>query len=343
MIKIVLDAFGGDNAPLAPIEGALQAIALKEDLHVVLTGDETKINEILATKEYNKEQISVIHAPDIITNDDTPTVAIRQKTESSLVKAFNLLKEDEEVCALVSAGSTGAVLTGGFMKLGRIKGVSRPACCPILPTAKGGIVAICDSGANVEVDSKNLVHFALMANAYIKNTYGIENPRVALLNVGTEDHKGDALRKETFEILKNLPTINFVGNMEGRDLLSGEVDVVVCDGFSGNVLLKSTEGSIMNLLGMLKSDIKSSTMSKIGYIFMKGTFGRLKKTMDYNNHGGAVLLGCKKLVVKGHGSSKLTSFKECLLQAYNSHKTGVVANLERDILAYNETLNTAEE
>lgn len=342
MVKVVLDAFGGDNAPIAPIEGTLEAIKLQEDLHVVLVGDESKINEILKDKEYNKEQISVLDAKEVITNDEAPTVAIRQKPDSSIVKAFNYLKENEDAVALVSSGSTGAVLSGAFMKLGRIKGVSRPALCPILPTAKGGIVAICDTGANVECDSKNLVHFALMANAYVKNTYGILSPKIALLNVGTEDHKGDALRKETFEILKSLPNINFVGNMEARTLLDGDIDIVVCDGFSGNVLLKSTEGAILNLLGMLKTDIKSSFSSKIGYLFMKKTFKGLKKKLDYNNYGGAVFLGCKKLVVKGHGSSKPASFRECLLQAYNMNKAQVVSNLEKEVLEYNSTISSEE-
>lgn len=342
MIKVVLDAFGGDNAPQITVDGALDAIALQKDLHVVMVGDEAVLKDMLKDREYNKEQISFVNATEVISNDESPTVAIRQKPDSTIVKGFNYLKENDDAVAFVSCGSTGAVLTGAFMKLGRIKGVSRPACCPILPTSKGGVVALCDSGANVECDSKNLVHFAIMANAYVKNTYGIESPRVALLNVGTEDHKGDALRKETFELLKNLPEINFVGNMEARDLLSGDYDIVVCDGFSGNVLLKSTEGAIMNLLGMLKKGIKSSFLSKIGYLFMRKTFKDLKKTMDYNNHGGAVFLGCKKLVVKGHGGSKYTSIRECLLQAYNMHKANVVENLEKDILEFNATQQVEE-
>lgn len=342
MVKVLLDAFGGDNAPIAPIEGALQAIAIQDDLHVVLFGDEAKINEVLKGKKYNKEQISIVNATEVITNDDTPTVAIRQKSDSSIVKAFNYLKENDDAIALVSAGSTGAVLTGAFMKLGRIKGVSRPAVCPILPTVKGGVVAICDSGANVECDPINLVHFAIMANAYIKNTYGIYQPKVALLNVGTEENKGDALRKETYAMLKSLPEINFVGNMEARDLLSGEVDIVICDGFSGNVLLKSTEGAILNLLDALKTDIKSSISSKIGYLFMRKTFKRLKNKLDYNNYGGAVFLGCKKLVIKGHGSSKTASFRQCLLQAYNMNKADVVNAIDKGIVEYNSTQMEAD-
>lgn len=340
MVKVVLDAFGGDNAPQVNIDGALNAIQLEENLHVVLCGNEEKLNELLKEKDYNKNQISILNASEIITNDDSPTLAIRQKPDSTIVKSFEYLKENEDACAFVSAGATGAVLTGAFMKLGRVKGVSRPALCPTLPTAKGGVVAICDSGANAECDSKNLVHFAIMANAYIKNTFGILSPKVALLNVGTEEHKGDALRKETYEILKNIPSIQFVGNIEGRDLLSGDVDVVICDGFSGNVLLKSTEGAILNLLGMLKEGIKSSFLSKIGYLFMKKTFKKLKTTLDYNNHGGAVFLGCKKIAIKAHGSSKAKSIEKCLLQAYEMNKAHVSEILEKEITEFNDTFLT---
>lgn len=343
MVKVVLDAFGGDNAPMCTIDGTLEAIAMEENLHVVLVGDEAKLKELLKGRKYNASQISFLDAKEVISNDEAPTVAIRQKPDSTIVKGFTYLKENDDAVAFVSCGSTGAVLTGAFMKLGRIKGVSRPALCPVLPTKTGGQVAICDCGANVECDSKNLVHFALMANAYIKNTYGIMNPRIALLNVGVEDHKGDALRKETFELLKNLEGINFVGNMEARDLLSGEYDIVICDGFAGNVLLKSTEGAITSLLSMLKSDIKSRTMSKVGYLFMKPTFKALKKTMDYNNHGGSVFLGCKKLVVKGHGASKPTSVRECLFQAYNMHKANVVDTVDRCITEYNASQTPVEE
>lgn len=343
MIKVILDAFGGDNAPASTVEGTLQAIEKEENLHVVMVGDEEKIKELLKGRKYNENQISFLDAKEVISNDEAPTVAIRQKPDSTIAKGFACLKENEDTVAFVSCGSTGAVLTGAFMKLGRIKGVSRPALCPVLPTKTGGIVAICDCGANVECDSQNLVHFAIMANAYIKNTYGIPNPRVALLNVGTEDHKGDALRKETFGLLKNLPNINFVGNMEARDILSGDYDIVICDGFAGNVLLKSTEGAVTNLLSILKTDIKSRAMSKVGYLFMKPTFKYLKKTLDYNNYGGSVFLGCKKLVVKGHGSSKPTSVRECLLQAYNMHKAGVVSTLEKEIIEFNESQTKSNE
>lgn len=331
MIKVVLDVFGGDYAPLETVKGAVLALEENKELELVLTGDENKILEVLKTLKYDQSRISIINAPEVVTNDDVPTSAIRTKTNSSLVKALETLKEQEDVVGLVSAGSTGAVLTGAFMKLGRIKGISRPALCPILPTAKGGVVAIMDCGANMDSKPINLVHFAIMANAYVKSNYGIENPRIALLSVGVEDHKGNELVKQTFPLLKQVKGINFVGNMEARELLSGDYDIVITDGFAGNVLLKSTEGAIANLLSMLKSDIKSSAMSTVGAMFMKGTFKRLKGTLDYSKHGGAVFLGCKKLIVKSHGNSKAQSIKASIFQVVEMYKANVTKVIEEEV------------
>ena len=322
MIKVVVDCFGADKGEQIMVQGAVKAVNECSDIQVVLVGDQSKIEEALNTETYKKEQIVVIHAPEGISNMDTPTIAIRQKKESSLVKALDLVKSDDDVAGLVSCGSTGAVLTGAFMKLGRIKGISRPALCPTLPTKTGGKVCIMDCGANMDCKPQNLVHFALMGNAYMQSM-GIEHPRVALLNVGVEDKKGNELAKETFPLLKSLD-INFVGNMEARELLSGDYDLVVTDGFAGNVLLKSTEGAILNLLSMLKTDIKSRFFSKIGAIFMGKTFKYLKKTLDYNNYGGAVFLGCKKVVVKGHGSSKAASVCACIQQVIAMHKANLI-------------------
>lgn len=331
MYKVILDTMGGDNSPYAQVEGAVIAVNADKDLHVVLVGKEEVLNEELGKYTYNVEQISIINANDVITNDDTPTTAIKQKTESSLVKAFDELRTNDEIVGLVSTGSTGAVLTGGFLKIGRIKGVSRPALCPILPTRKGGIVSICDCGANVDSKPINLVHYAIMANAYIKNVFAVENPRVALLSVGTEDHKGNDLTKAVLHVLKEMDNINFVGNMEARDLLSGEYDLIVTDGFAGNVLLKSTEGAVQTLLGMIKEEVKSRTMSKIGYLFMRKSFKNLKGKMDYNNKGGAVLLGTKKIIVKGHGSSKAKSVSVCIKQAVDMHKADVCGIISKEI------------
>ena len=254
-------------------------------------------------------------------------MAIRSKKDSSLVRAFDTLRTNEEYTGLLSAGSTGAVLTGGFLKIGRIPGVSRPACSPILPTINGGSVVLVDSGANMDCKPVNLVHFAVMASTYSKCVLGVENPRVALVNVGTEAEKGNELTKEVYKLLENCKEINFVGNMESRDLLSGNYDVVVADAFAGNVLLKATEGSILELLKLIKREIKASFSAKIGAIFMRKVFKKLKVTLDYNNKGGAVLLGCKKVIVKAHGSSKYKSIVACIGQLLAAHQSGLVTKI----------------
>lgn len=341
MYKVILDTMGGDNSPFAQVEGAVIAVNEDSELHVVLVGKQEELTEELKKYSYNADQISIMDAQDVITNDDTPTVAIKQKKESSLVRAFDELRSNEEVVGIVSTGSTGAVLTGGFLKIGRIKGVSRPALCPILPTRTGGIVCICDCGANMDSKPINLVHYAIMANAYMKNVFGVEKPRVALLSVGVEDHKGNELVKEVLPILKAMEDINFVGNMEARDLLSGDYDVIVTDGFAGNVLLKSTEGAVSSLLGMIKEEIKSRTMSKIGYLFMKKSFKNLKGKMDYNNKGGAVLLGTKKIIIKGHGGSKAKSVSVCLKQAVDMYKANVCGIISDEVQKVK--VETAEE
>lgn len=302
-MKVVIDTLGGDHAPFEIIKGAVDAQKKYKDLELILCGKPEDIEKVLIDLKANKEKIEIVEAPDEITNDDVPTVAIRQKKNSSLVVAFDILKKNEDVAGLVSAGSTGAILTGGFLKIGRLKGVSRPMLCPFLPTKKGGYVLVADCGANMDCKPINLVHFALMANEYYKERFGNENPRVALLSVGTEDHKGNELVHEVFPILKNLG-INFVGNMEARDIMSGDYDVVIADGFAGNVALKATEGALKVALGEVKRSIKSNFWSKLGAVFMLGAFKDLKKRYDFNSYGGSPFLGCKKLIVKSHGSSK---------------------------------------
>ena len=331
MIKIVVDGFGGDNAPIEIVKGVVSAINSNNDIHIVITGKEDVLQEKFNKYTYNKEQVTVLNAESVITNDDVPTTAIRTKRDSSLVVAFDYARENDDCVGIISAGSTGAVLTGAFMKCGRLKGIHRPALCPVLPTKTGGLACICDSGANMDCKPEYLEQFALMGSAYLK-TLGVANPRVAQLNVGTEDHKGDTRAKETFELLKNLgEKINFVGNMEARDLLSGDYDVIVADGFAGNVLLKSAEGAIKNLLSMLKSEIKSSFMSKIGALFMKKSFSGLKSKMDYSRYGGAVLLGCKKLVVKCHGSSNDNSIMTAIDQVYKMSKGNLLENISKNL------------
>ncbi|MDY6024137.1 MAG: phosphate acyltransferase PlsX [Candidatus Borkfalkiaceae bacterium] len=320
MIKILVDTLGGDNSPSANVEGAVKALSSIEDLEVVLVGDEKVISEQLKNFTFDASRLSIVHAPDEISCNDKPTEAIKTKKESSLYKCYEILRTDETVHGMVSTGSTGAILAGAVLRLGRIKGIKRPAFCPILPTMKGSLVGICDSGANVDCDSVQLTQFAVMADLYLKKAYGVESPKVALLNVGVEEEKGDLLRKETFAALKANDKINFVGNMEGRDLLSGNYDLVVCDGFTGNVLLKSTEGACLEMLKMLKKTFMKNLKNRIAAGILKKDVYALKDFMDYNNYGGAVLLGANKTVVKGHGSSKAVSVFHCIEQAYNMEK-----------------------
>ena len=231
-MKIVIDAFGGDNAPKEIVEGAILAINKYSNLNIILCGDEKKIREILNGRD---ERIEICHAPLVISNDDVPTEAIRGKKESSLVKAFDILKEREDVISLISAGSTGAILTGAIMKIGRIKGISRPALAPILPTKKKSDVILIDSGANIDCKSINLYHFAVMGSAYYSALYNVNKPRVGLLNIGVEEHKGTELTREAYSLIKD-SGLNFIGNVEAREYMSGNVDVMVADGFAGNVL-----------------------------------------------------------------------------------------------------------
>ena len=232
MVKIVIDGFGGDNAPYEVVKGVVDALNKINDLYIVITGKEDVLKSEFAKYQYDSARVEILHADEVISMDESPTEAIRTKKNSSLVVAFDYAKANEDCVGLISAGSTGAVLTGGFLKLGRLRGIMRPALCPILPTITGGRVAICDSGANMDCKPEWLEQFALMGNAYLK-VLGVDNPRVALLNVGTEDHKGDARCKETFALLKNQKNLNFIGNMEARDAMSGDYDLIVSDGFAG--------------------------------------------------------------------------------------------------------------
>lgn len=331
-MKVVIDAFGGDNAPLEIIEGAILALNKHKDLEIILCGKENEIKKILGKRT---NRIEIVNADDVITNEDQPTEAIRHKKDSSLVKSYDILREREDVIGLVSAGSTGAVLAGAIMKIGRIKGISRPALAPILPTKKDSDVIIIDSGANIDCKPINLLHFALMGSAYYSIIYKKEKPRVALLNNGTEEEKGNELAKETYPLLKTAP-INFIGNKEGRDFMSGDVDVMVTDGFAGNALLKGTEGAVGAVLSILKHSIKSHFMSKIGYLFMGKTFKEIKNRVDIlSKHGGSPLLGCKKLIVKNHGSCKRNNILSSIEQTMVLHENHLNQKIEDAISKIN--------
>ena len=334
MIKILVDCFGGDHCPEAPVAGALAALAKNPDLYVMLTGDETVLRAELAGKTYDADRLEIVHAPEVIGCDEKPTDVIRLKRNSSMMKAIILLRDRDDIAALVSVGSTGALVTGALVRLGRIPGVIRPAFCPILPTMNGGIVGICDSGANVEVTPAHLRQFAIMASLYLENVYEVARPRTALLNVGKEAEKGDTIRQETYRLLQETDAVNFVGNMESRDFLSGDYDLVVADGFSGNVLVKSTEGTALELLKKLKKDIYSRTLYKLGAFLMKRMFQEEKEFMNYQNYGGSVLLGTQKVVVKGHGSSRAVAVEKCIEQAWRMETSRLAAKIETEIAKY---------
>ena len=334
MIKIIVDCFGGDHSPEANVDGAIASLGKFEDLHLILSGDEAIIRRCLEGKQWDASRVEILHAPQVIGCDEKPTDVIRLKRDSSMIKAIRLLRDDDSVAAMVSTGSTGALVAGALTRIGRLQGVIRPAFCPILPAMNGGIVGICDSGANVEVTTDHLRQFAIMASLYMENVYGVSRPRVALLNVGKEAEKGDELRQTAYKLLQETSEINFVGNMESRDLLSGSYDVVVCDGFSGNVLIKSTEGAALELLKKLKKDIYSRFIYKVGAALMSRMFKEEKEFMNYQNYGGSVLLGTSKVVVKGHGSSKAVAVEKCIEQAYRMQVSALSAKIEEVICKY---------
>ena len=334
MIKIIVDCFGGDHCPEAPVEGALASLAKNPDLSVILTGDESILRKCLEGKAYDASRLEIVDAPEVIGCDEKPTDVVRLKRNSSMMKGIIMLRDRDDIAAMVSTGSTGALVTGALVRLGRIPGVIRPAFCPLLPTMNGGIVGVCDSGANVEVTSAHLRQFAIMASLYMENVYGVKSPRVALLNVGKEAEKGDDMRRETYGLLQETPSVNFVGNMESRDLLSGSYDVVVADGFSGNVLVKTTEGTALELLKKIKKDIFSRWIYKLGALLMSRMFKEEKEFMNYQNYGGSVLLGTSKVVVKGHGSSKAVAVEKCIEQAYKMEVSRLSGKIETEIGKY---------
>lgn len=321
-MKIVVDAFGGDFAPFEIVAGVVKALQHNEDLNVVLVGDKDKITEILQELVFVSDRLEIVHAPDVVTMEDVPTVAIRTKKTSSIVVAYDYLKENEDAVALVSAGSTGATLTGAVLKLGRIPNISRPALAPILPTVNDGGVMLLDCGANADCKPENLMHFAIMGSEYMK-AIGIKKPRIGLLNIGTEEEKGSECVKQAHQLLK-ASKLNFVGNIEARDVLRGNVDVVVSDGFAGNVCLKTIEGTAEILFGELKDIIKSSFKAKLGALLLKKNLKALKQKYDYKKVGGAPLLGVNKIVLKCHGNSKADSIASTIEQAYILGKNKLV-------------------
>lgn len=325
--SIAVDVFGGDHSPAAQIAGSIAFLREQTQTDIVLCGDRAQIEAELKKYKYDPPRVRIIDAPDVISNDESPTAAIRAKKDSSMVKAFECVKSEADVVGMLSSGSTGAVLTGSVLKVGRIPGVLRPALAPLLPTRGGGRVCLIDCGANVDCRPDFLVQFALMAVCYMQSVEGVKDPRVGLVSVGVEDHKGNALTKEVFAQLGKLP-INFKGNMEARDALTGEYDVLVADGFVGNVLLKTVEGTAKMVMGELKSAILSSASAKFGSLFMKKAFKQLKGSMDYNLYGGAPFLGIDKVVVKAHGAANPDAVLAALRQVKKMADADLCGNIK---------------
>lgn len=311
-VKVAVDAMGGDNAPGEIVKGVVEAVNERTEIKVFLVGQEQKIKNELAKYTYQESQIEIVNAEEIIETAEPPVMAIREKKDSSIVVALNLVKSGE-ADAFVSAGSSGAVLVGGQLIVGRIKGVERPPLAPLIPTTKG-VSLLIDCGANVDARSSHLVQFAKMGSIYMENVVGIKNPKVAIVNIGAEEEKGNMLVKETYPLLKNCPDINFIGSIEAREIPNGQADVIVCEAFVGNVILKLYEGVGAALLGKVKSGMMTSLRSKIGALLVKPALKETLKSFDASQYGGAPLLGLKGLVVKTHGSSKANEVKNSIIQ-----------------------------
>lgn len=311
-VNVAVDAMGGDNAPKEIVKGAIEAINESQKVKIYLVGKEDVIKAELAGYTYPEEQLTIVPASEIIETAEPPVMAIRKKKDSSLVKALYLVKEG--TCdAYVSAGSTGASLVGGQVIVGRIKGVERPPLAPLIPT-ENGCALLVDCGANVDARPSHLVQFAKMGSIYMENVMGIKNPKVAIVNIGAEEEKGNALVKETFPLLKNCPDINFVGSIEARDIPAGTADVIVCEAFVGNVILKMYEGVGGTLIKKVKAGMMTSFRSKIGALLVKPALKKTLKAFDLEQYGGAPMLGLNGLVVKTHGSSKSVEIKNSILQ-----------------------------
>lgn len=332
-MKIIVDGMGGDNAPVEIIKGCINAIK-RFDIKIIIVGNEDHIKKELESYTYDKSKIEILHAEDIITNFDDPVLAIRRKKNSSMVVGLRALEEGLGD-GFLSAGNTGALLTGGLFIIKRIEGVERAALASFYPTRKG-ISIIVDAGANVDSKPKYLEQFGIMGSVYMENILEIENPKVGIVSIGAEEGKGNQLVKESYSLLENAP-INFIGNAEARDLPLGEIDVIVADGFVGNVILKVTEGAAHFFLGELKTIFTSNPFSKIAAILLKGGLRNLKKKTDYRQYGGAPLLGTKKPIVKAHGSSDALAIENAIRQLINFVEKDLIKIIENKIQIKDQT------
>ncbi|MDP4146993.1 MAG: phosphate acyltransferase PlsX [Bacillota bacterium] len=325
---IAVDGMGGDNAPGEVVSGCVMAINEYKDIEIIITGPEEKITEEINKYNFDKKRIRVLDAKEVITTNESPVLALKRKKESSLYKALQLVKNGE-AAAVVSAGSTGALMAGASLIIGRIKGIDRVALAPLMP-GKNAAFMIVDAGANVDCKPQYLVQFALMGKVYFESVLNINKPSVGLANIGSEEEKGNELTKSAYKLLKETD-INFVGNVEPRDVSSGDVNIVVCDGFVGNTILKTYEGVASNILKMLKEEIMSSLKSKIGGLLLSGVFKKFKKKFDYTEYGGSAFLGTKGICIKAHGSSDSNAFKHAIKQAKICYDNNVIEKIQNEL------------
>lgn len=325
-VTVALDAMGGDNAPAEIVKGGVEAVNARKEVKVLMVGREEAIQTELAKYSYDKERIEIVPASEVIGNDEHPVNAIRTKTDSSIVRCQRLIKHGE-ADAMVSAGSTGAVLAGGQLIVGRIKGIQRAPLAPLIPTAKGFSLLI-DCGANVDARAGHLLQFAQLGSIYMEHIIGIKNPKVAIVNIGAEEEKGNQLVKEAYPLLKACPNIHFIGSIEARDIPSGQADVIVCEAFVGNVILKLYEGLSNTLIHKIKGAMKSSLKSSIGGLLVKSSLKATVKEFDSSKHGGAPMLGLKGLIVKHHGSSGSEEIKNSVIQCISFKEQNINVRIE---------------
>ena len=331
-MRIFLDAMGGDNAPQAPVAGTIEALRRFPEIEIELAGVLSQVEPLLTDCDDVRSRITLVDAPEVITNHESPVMGVRTKKQSATVIGMLKLR-NKEVDGFVAAGSTGAVLAGGMFRLGRIPGIERPALAPLMPNGHGHFLLI-DCGANVECTAEYLLQFAYMGSFYAKKIMGCDSPRVGLLNVGTEDTKGGALQHQAFALLKKAGEegrINFIGNVEGTDVFAGRADVVVTDGFTGNVMLKATEGTIKYIMKQLKGVFYKSTKNKLAAAVLKKDLGIMKKSMDVNEVGGTALVGISRPVIKAHGSSNAASIFAAVRQAVAFVNAGIIGDIENNI------------
>jgi fatty acid/phospholipid synthesis protein PlsX len=324
---VAVDGMGGDFAPAAVVDGCVQAVK-EGNVNIIITGPKELIKRELDKYQYPKDRINILHTEEVITTEEHPVMAVRKKKDSSLVKALQLVKENK-ADAVISAGSTGAFMTGVTLIVGRIKGIDRVALAPIMP-GKNGAFMVADAGANVDCKPQYLIQFALMGKIYFENILKIKNPTIGLVNIGAEAEKGNELTKATYKLLKDTD-FNFVGNVEPRDVSNGDVNVLVCDGFVGNTVLKMYEGVALNVFNMLKEEIMKSFTAKIGALLLKPVFKGLKKKFDYSEYGGSAFLGSKGICIKAHGSSDSKAFKNAIRQAVNCYDNKIIDKIKSEL------------